>query len=69
MSMLSLYKLLFMSELLIAEGLVSFRLNKRRFFVLRCIAAIILCYAVALLFPLPPRVAYSWRYTSLMFSG
>ena len=67
MSMLSLYKLLFMSELLIAEGLVSFRLNKRRFFVLRCIAAIILCYAVALLFPLPPRVAYSWWYTSLMF--
>lgn len=32
MSMLSLYKLLFMSELLIAEGLVSFRLNKRSFF-------------------------------------
>lgn len=67
MSMLGLYKLLFMTELLLAEALVSFRLKKRRYFVLRCIAAIIVCYAFALLFPLPERDAYTWWYTSLMF--
>ena len=67
MSMLSLYKLLFMTELLLAEGLASFRLKKRRYFALRCIAAVIICYAVALLFPLPARIAYTWWYTSLMF--
>ena len=53
MSMRSLYKLLFMTELLLAEGLASFRLEKRRYFALRCIAAVNLFSLVAPLFPFP----------------
>ena len=67
MSMLSLYKLLFMTELLLAEGLVSFRLKRRKLFVLRLIATLAVCYVVAVFFPMPERIAYSWWYTSLMF--
>ena len=67
MSMLSLYKLLFMTELLLAEALVSFRLKRRKLFVLRLIAALAVCYVVAVFFPMPERIAYSWWYTSLMF--
>lgn len=67
MSMLGLYKILFMTELLLAEGLLAFRLIRRGRFVLRLIAAVAVCYAAAFLFPLPERVAYSWWYTSLMF--
>lgn len=67
MSFLWWYKLLFMTELITAEVLFTFRLTKRRFFVWRVLAAIAVCYAVAALYPLPKSVSYSGWYASLMF--
>lgn len=67
MTSLSWYKLLFMTELLIAEGLFTFRMKKRTFFWLRLFAVLAVCYAVAAFYPLAPKVSYSWWYSSLMF--
>lgn len=64
MPQLFYYKILFLTELLIAEFLFSFRLEKRKMFPLRCIASIILCYILTFLYPL---VSYTGWYSSLMF--
>lgn len=59
-----LYKLQFMAELLIAEGLMSFRLKRNGYFFLRCIAAVVLCFAFALALPI---VAYNAAWCSAVF--
>ena len=64
MTELALYKLIFITELLVAEFLFAFRFPKRKYFVLRLIGGIILNYLVAYFFPL---VSYSGWYSSLMF--
>ena len=63
-SQLFWYKLVFMTELLIAETLFVARLKRRRYFWLRAALSLVVCYAAAFLFPL--LVFNAW-YASLMF--
>lgn len=58
------YKLLFMTELLVAEFLFSTRLEKKPFFWLRAAGGVVLCYGVTLAYPL---LSFSGWYASLMF--
>lgn len=67
MTALALYKILFMTELLVAETILTFRMAKRKYFWLRVAGAVIVCYAIAFLFPLIEGLSYSSWYTSLMF--
>lgn len=67
MSELFWYKLIFLTQLLVAEGLFTFRLKKKNHFCLRMAVALIISYAVAVFFPLIKPYAYSAWYTSLMF--
>ena len=64
MSQLFLYKIVFITELLIAEFLFSFRFNKRKHFILRLIIGIVISYLVAVFYPL---ISYTGWYSSLMF--
>lgn len=67
MSGLSIYKILFVAELVIAEGLFLFRMPRRKKFVIRFIAALLVCFAAALFFPVSGSFAYNGWYVSLMF--
>ena len=59
------YKAIFMTELLIAEFIFSFRLKRRSFYFPRLFGSVALCYGAAIGFPLP---FYNAAYCSLMFS-
>lgn len=61
------YKLLFITEILVIEFLLSFRNKKKKNFILRSIISIFLCYVVAIFFPLMEGVSYSSFYSSMMF--
>ena len=61
------YKILFMTELLIAESVFFFRLEKRSFFGWRVFASYVICYAAAIIFPLENEFSYTAWYVSLMF--
>ena len=61
---LSLYKIIFMVELLSAEFTFCSRLTQRSFYLLRLIATIALCLGFSMLFPI---LSYSAIYTSFMF--
>lgn len=67
MSALFWYKLLFMTELIIAEGLFTFRLKKRSYFILRLLGSLAVCYIATIFYPLGTGYAYPWWYISLMF--
>lgn len=56
-----------MTELLIAEGLFTYRLAKRKMFALRAAGAIVLCYIIAWFYPVIEGVSYNGWYASLMF--
>lgn len=58
------YKPIFMTELLLAEFLFSFRLKRRSYYYLRFTGSILLCYALAVAFPIP---YYNAAYCSVMF--
>lgn len=58
------YKLIFMAELLLAEALFTYRLRRRKRFVLRLLAAILFNFAFAFLFPI---VAFNAVWTIVMF--
>lgn len=60
------YKLVFMGELLIAEGLFTWKLRRRRFFSLRLIVALAVCIGAAFAFPVG---YYNAAYASLMFAS
>lgn len=60
------YKLVFMGELLIAEGLFTWKLRRRRFFALRLIVALAVCIGAAFAFPVG---YYNAAYASLMFAS
>lgn len=66
MTGLSAYKLLFVAELLVAEGAYTFRMEKRRYFLLRLTAALAFCFLSAYFYPVTPS-SYSGWYASLMF--
>ena len=61
------YKLLFITEILVIEFLLSFRNKKKNHFLLRLFVSMIICYAVAVLFPIMDGVSYSSFYSSMMF--
>lgn len=63
---LALYKLIFITELLIAEGLFAFRMEKRKLFPLRLIFSLAVCYLAAYFYPLSAN-SYSGWMSSLMF--
>lgn len=67
MSSLFFYKFVFITELLAAELLISFRKPKRSLFALRLAGAAVLLYAAVFFFPLPERIAYTGWYSCLMF--
>ncbi len=67
MTFLSLYRILFMTELLAAEWLLFSHLPKRSHFALRAIASMLVCYAVAFTYPLIDGISYTSWYVSLMF--
>ena len=58
------YKLVFMTELLLAEGLATYTLKKRGSFALRAALSVLAVYAVTFLLPVLPNNAV---YTSFMF--
>lgn len=58
------YKLIFMAELLLAEALFTYRLRRRKRFVLCLLAAILFNFAFAFLFPI---VAFNAVWTIVMF--
>ena len=67
MSSLSIYKLVFVTQLIAAEGMISYRKKKYPYFALRLVAALSGLYLVAWVFPLPEQIAYTGWYTSGMF--
>lgn len=67
MSALFYYKIVLITELLVAEFLISFRKKKRRLFALRLIGALLLVYAGVILFALPDSVADTGWYSCIMF--
>lgn len=66
MSYLFWYKIVFMTELLVAETMLSFTVAKRSKFPIRAIAAVVVCYLVSFLYPLTDE-NYTWFGSSLMF--
>lgn len=66
MSQLAYYKVLFMTELLLAELLFCYRLPRRSHFYGRFSGSVAVCYIAALLFPVFDG-AYNGLYSSLMF--
>lgn len=61
---LVVYKNLFMAELLVAEYLFTFRLKKRKFFLLRAAISCVACLSAAFFFPI---LSYNAFYSSTMF--
>ncbi|MCH5351448.1 MAG: sensor histidine kinase [Clostridiales bacterium] len=61
------YKLLFVTELIIAETAITFHFERRKLWGLRLPAALAVIYLFVIFFPLPEGVAYSGWYLSLMF--
>ncbi len=66
MSYLFWYKVVFMTELLAAEAMLSCSVPRRSFFPLRAAVAAVVCYAAAFLYPLFEE-NYTWLGSSLMF--
>lgn len=58
------YRLIFLAELILAEGLVSFKLPRRARFPLRLALSVAAIYAITFLFPI---AAYNAFYVSFMF--
>ena len=64
---LSVYKLVFLTEILVAEGLFTIRLPKRDRFWLRAVIAVVICYLAAFFYPVSAKYASTSWYSSLMF--
>ncbi len=65
LSYLFWYKILFMSELLIAELMFAWQFPKRDKFPVRLVAAVLLCFVIAVFYPL--ITPYTWFTSALMF--
>lgn len=66
MSYLFWYKVLFITELIVAEGMLAYAVPRRPKFALRLIGALLICYATAFLYPLF-GINYTWYGSSIMF--
>lgn len=58
------YRLVFLTELIVAEAFFTFKLRRRTRFALRAALSAAACYAITFLFPI---VAYNAFYVSMMF--
>lgn len=67
MTLLSLYKILFIIEILIGESIFSFKLEKKKGFIWKLPLSLAICLSLAIFYPLPKDLAYSSWYTSIMF--
>ena len=67
MTFLFVYKIAFVIEMLIAETIFSFRLERRKHFVIRLLVAIISSLLLGIFYPLPSEFGYSAWYMSIMF--
>lgn len=67
MTGLAAYKILFMTELLIAEILFTHKMKRRKHFAVRVAIALCVCYAIAVGYPVFMDFAFTSWYTSLMF--
>jgi len=65
MTYLFFYKILFMTELIIAEAMFVYRFPKRKRFVLRLLSSLLVCYLVAVFYPLTGGL--SWYASSALF--
>lgn len=61
---LFIYKFQFMVELLIAEGLVVYRLKRKNAFVLRLLVSLVLCFGIVFAIPI---IAYNGFFNSALF--
>lgn len=59
-----LYKLQFMAELLLAEGMIIFRFKRRNYFFARIIGAVLVCFGLAFAIPI---IAYNAFYCTVVF--
>ncbi len=66
MSMLAIYKFIFITEIIIAEGLFMYKLSRRKYFAARLVLCIAVCYLLTALFPVFPKAFNGW-YVSFMF--
>ena len=66
-SQLSLYKIVFTLEIVIAMIMFSNKLKKRDYYIFRLIISIIVLLTISYLFPIFKTYSYTWWYTSLMF--
>ena len=66
-SQLSLYKIIFTLEIVVAMIMLSNKLKKRDYYIFRLIISIIVLLAISYLFPIFKTYSYTWWYTSLMF--
>lgn len=57
------YKLIFMAELLLSEGLLVYPLRRRRNFIFRAVLCVFGCFLVAFLLP----IFFSWWWISILF--
>lgn len=64
---LSVYKIIFTIQLLIAMYLFSFKLEKRKMPALRYAASGLISIGSAVLFPIFSKISYSWWYSTIMF--
>lgn len=64
---LSIYKIVFTIEMLIAMFLFSSKLEKRKMSWLRYIGSSVVCVTISIFFPIIDDISYSWWYSSLMF--
>lgn len=63
-SFLFWYKLIFLGEIILAEAMFLYKLNRRNYFLLRLIAGIGVCFAATYFYPI---YYFNFIYTSLMF--
>ena len=67
MTGLEIYKLVFITEILVAEALFTFRLTKRKLFPLRVLGVLAVSYLAAFFYPVKGEYGYTSWYASLMF--
>ena len=64
---LTIYKIIFIIEILTAMHLFSFKLKKKKLCVLRYIITIFISLLAGILYPIFDSVSYTWWYVSVMF--
>lgn len=61
---IDVYKFIFMSEIIVSEAMFVYRFKRRKYFLLRLLAALVFCYLCTFLYLVP---VYNAVYSSVMF--